>query len=142
MQKNTKIIIIVAILAFAAGGWYVYDIYNDASISYDYQYEMRSYYKDVDGNIHHPSSGNVYVYVYITQINTGHKTVLALPNCYNFITPDGQEYEWTTCVTEQTHLKKGETTHILSIYEVPSTVTRGAVVFNMIGVDAKLVEIY
>ncbi len=142
MQKTTKIILVVVILAFAAGGWYAYTIYNDESISYDYRYEMRSYYKDADGIIHYPSSGNIYVYAYITEINTGHKTVLALPNSYNFVTPDGKEYEWTSGVTDQMHLRKGETAHIVSIYEVPSTVTRGAVICNMTWVDAKLVELY
>ena len=38
-------------------------------------------------------------------------------------------------------LSKGETAHILTIYEVPSSVTRGAVVCNMYWVDAKLVEL-
>ena len=59
--------------------------------------------QNVDGNIHYASSGNVYVYAYITEINTGYRSVNALPNCYNFITPDGQEYEWTTGTTDITN---------------------------------------
>ncbi len=141
MQKTTKIILIVAILAFAAGGWYVYNIYSHESISYDYRYEMRSYYRDVDNNIHYASSGNVFVYAYITEINTGYKAVNALPNCYSFISSDGITYEWTTGNTDSMKLNRGETAHIISIYEVPSSVKYGAVVCNMYWVDSKLVEL-
>ena len=140
MEKNTKILVLVAILAFAAGGWYVYSLSDDASISYDYVWERHSYFKDSDGNTHYASSGNVYAYAYITEINTGHKEVLALPNCYTFVA-EGVEYEWTTDTTDFTRIRQGETAHILTIYEIPSSVTKGSVVWNMYWIDAQLVDL-
>ncbi len=140
MEKNTKVVIIIAILAVAAGAWYYSSVVSKESISYDYEWSKYSYYKDSEG-IHYPSSGNVFAYVHITEINTGNKDVLALPNCFTFVDSDGKQYEWTTGSTDRTTLYKGETAHILSIYEIPSSVSSGYVMCNMMWVDAKLVDL-
>ncbi len=140
MQKNTKIIIVVAILAFAAGAWYYSSVNKTASISYDYEWETYSYYIDDEG-MHYAPSGSVYAYAYITEVSTGNKEVLALPTCFTFVDSDGVKYECFGGHTDCKRLYPGESADIMAIYEIPSSVKSGHVEWNMFWIEAKLVNL-
>ncbi len=140
MNKTTKIII-VAIIAFIAGGLYfAYHSYDDCSIGYDYEWDVIPYYYDTDG-VHYPSQGNKFVNAYITEVNTGKGKVLAFPNCYSLLTEDGNRYEWITGTTDRGELYGGEVAHIITTFEIPKSVNKVAIVWNLVSVNATLVEL-
>ncbi len=131
MDNTTKTVIIV-IVAVLAGAW-LYHVYSSTQtyVQYDYTLYSYDYYQDDEGEYHYPESGNRYLYAYVTEIAVGTGSALATPNCYSFIDTDYNRYELTAGHTDMFMLDGGEITHLLVIFEVPKSVTKGAVVWNV-----------
>lgn len=67
--------------------------------------------------------------------------MLAFPNCYSLLTEDGNRYEWITGTTDCGELYGGEVAHIITTFEIPKSVNKVAIVWNLVSVNATLFEL-
>ena len=141
MQKKT-IWIIVAVVTVAFVSMWGYNMLhaNDIEMEYQYDFYYIASYKDVDGNTHYPSSGMTFIRADIYESNVSNNTILGLPNCYTLVADDGTKYEWTTGNTDCEHIPKGGSANIIVIYEVPKTVQKYYIDWNLVSVNAKCIN--
>ncbi len=140
-SRTNVVIIIVSVLVIAGAGIGIIILLTtpDAEIAYEYDLYRETSYLDADGR-HYPSSGNVFIWAEIHQINVGEENVLALPNCYSLRDQDGKIYSWVTGWTDDEQLSPNSSTDIITIFEVPKSFQKGIIMWNMDSVKATCIN--
>lgn len=57
------------------------------------------------------------------------------------MTEDGNRYEWITGTTDRGELYGGEVAYIITTFEIPKSVNKVAIIWNLVSVNATLVEL-